>query len=76
MSYFDFGQDQESKETPKKKVGAKPKHKFELMALGETKPFPDGVKLSSLRVMLSVKGKDNNMKFEVDSKTKMIKRVL
>ena len=73
MNYFNFDQDEKAV-SEKKKVGAKPKHNFELMAIGETKPFPDGVKLSSLRVMLSVKGKDNNMKFSIDSNLKTICR--
>lgn len=51
------------------------KYGFELMEVGETKPFPENVKLSSLRVMLSVKGEDHGMKFSVNKNTKEIKRV-
>lgn len=67
MSYFDF--------ESKPKVGAKPKHNFEKMEVGDVKPFPEGVKLSSLRVMLSVKGSDYGMKFKVDSHKKTVERV-
>ena len=67
MSYFDF--------ELSKKVGAKSKHNFEKMEIGETKPFPDGVKTSSLRVMLSNKGADYGMKFKVDSKLRQITRI-
>ena len=57
------------------KTGPKPKHNFETMKIGETKPFPDGVKTSSLRVMLSIKGAENNMKFSVSGTNKTVTRI-
>ena len=75
MSYFDFDEVKSEEVDNKSKVGAKPKHNFELMAVGDTKEFPNGVKTSSLRVMLSIKGKENNMRFKVSEADRTITRI-
>ena len=57
------------------KVGAKPKHNFEKMQVGEVRKIPSGLKISSLRVMLCNKGRDYGMKFSVDSREMTFRRV-
>lgn len=75
MSVFDNLGNDDQPVKPKSKTGPKSKHNFETMKIGETKPFPDGVKTSSLRVMLSIKGAENNMKFSVSGTNKTVTRI-